>query len=45
MYWKVLMHSTNAGYRSEPRRNPVPLATRPAAAPDVAAAPAPTEAR
>jgi GT2 family glycosyltransferase len=27
MYWKVLIHYTNAGYRSEPRRSPVPLVT------------------
>jgi glycosyltransferase involved in cell wall biosynthesis len=28
-YWKVLLHSTNYGYRSEPQRTPVPLTTRP----------------
>lgn len=28
MYWKVLLHYTNRGYRTEPRRSPVPLAAR-----------------
>ncbi len=30
-YWKVLLHSTNLGYRREPPRTPVPLTTRPVA--------------
>jgi glycosyltransferase involved in cell wall biosynthesis len=30
MYWKVLIQETNAGYRSEPRRRPVPVPTLPA---------------
>lgn len=32
MYWKVLIAYANAGYRSEPRRTPAPLVTRPALA-------------
>jgi glycosyltransferase involved in cell wall biosynthesis len=28
MYWKVLIHSANAGYRDEPRRTPAPLIAR-----------------
>lgn len=31
MYWKVMLEATNRGYRTEPRRNPAPMATRPAA--------------
>jgi hypothetical protein len=27
-YWKVLLHYTNRGYRTEPRRAPVPLVTK-----------------
>ena len=30
MYWKVMLEATNRGYRSEPRRNPMPLPTGPA---------------
>jgi hypothetical protein len=33
MYWKVLLHYTNRGYRAAPRRSPVPLATAPAPVP------------
>ena len=28
LYWKVLLHHTNRGYRSAPPRRPVPLVTR-----------------
>jgi glycosyltransferase involved in cell wall biosynthesis len=29
LYWKVLMHHCSRGYRTEPRRSPAPLVTRP----------------
>lgn len=31
MYWKVLLHYTNRGYRSQPRRRPRPVPFRPRA--------------
>ncbi|MCZ7527867.1 MAG: glycosyltransferase family 2 protein [Acidimicrobiia bacterium] len=31
LYWKVLSHHTNRGYREAPTRHPVPLVTRPRA--------------
>jgi len=31
LYWKVLLHYTNHGYRSQTPRHPLPLATRPPA--------------
>jgi glycosyltransferase involved in cell wall biosynthesis len=30
-YWKVMLHHTNRGYRTEPTRSPRPVLTRPAA--------------
>lgn len=33
LYWKVLLHSTNRGYRREPRRAPAPLRTFPEVVP------------
>ncbi|MBM9469149.1 glycosyltransferase [Nakamurella leprariae] len=32
-FWKIMLHSTERGYRSEPRRSPSPTMTRPAPIP------------